>query len=248
MLEGHPISAALLSSVDVVRVDKCSRWVVAVSEVIRITTKCFMLNFRHMIPSVFPLSRRKSVPRWVRIAYLFKRGARVFGQRAWLRLWLNAAWVTNRIAREVCFDTNRADFRKAGQALSEELLARWLPANSAVLDIGCGLGEWSRIASKYAARVVGIDLNASYIAQNQTSHLPHNVLFMLSDATTVLPEQRFDVVLMIHLIEHIEDPSLLLRQARDKAPGSGRGYRRHGAGGCRALHCPARAAQQAPQR
>jgi len=169
-----------------------------------------------MIPCSFPLSRRKVVPLWVRLAYLLNRTLRILGGDALLHFWLNTAWISNRMAVESCFLTREAEFRKLGFALREESLAKWLPEGATVLDIGCGTGEWSRIAAKYASRVIGTDYESEYIRRNQ-SNCPPNVSFILSDATAGIPEGQFDVALLIHVVEHIENPLALLREIRAKA-------------------------------
>jgi SAM-dependent methyltransferase len=119
------------------------------------------------------------------------------------------------MAVESCFFTRDAEFRKLGFALREESLAKWLPKGATVLDIGCGIGEWSRIAANYASRVIGTDYDFEYIRRNQ-SNCPSNVSFILSDATKGLPDGEFDVALLIHVVEHIENPIELLRQIRAK--------------------------------
>jgi SAM-dependent methyltransferase len=167
-------------------------------------------------PCSFPLSRSKVIPLWVRVAYLLNRTLRILGGDKVLRFWLNAAWISNRMAVESCFVTREAEFRKLGFALREESLAKWLPEGATVLDIGCGIGEWSRIAAKYASRVVGTDFDSGYIAGNQIK-CPPNVSFILSDATKGLPEGRFDVALLIHVLEHIDSPLELLREVKAKA-------------------------------
>lgn len=168
------------------------------------------------VPRSFPLSRRKKIPNWIRFAYLVDRALRTFGIDHALRFWLNVAWISNRLATESCFASRQDEFRKLGFALREESLAKWLPAGAAVLDIGCGIGEWSRIAAKYATRVVGTDYDCGYIARNQIN-CPPNVTFVFSDATRGLPNGPFDVALLIHVIEHIENPLALLRDIREKA-------------------------------
>ena len=168
------------------------------------------------VPCSFPLSRHKKIPTWARFAYLFNRTLRTLGIERALRFWLNAAWIANRLAAELCFASRQDEFRRLGFALREETLAKWLPEGATVLDIGCGVGEWSRIASKYAKRVVGTDYDSGYIMRNQINR-PPNATFILSDATRGLPKGPFDVALLIHVIEHIEDPLALLRDIREKA-------------------------------
>jgi SAM-dependent methyltransferase len=143
------------------------------------------------LPCSFPLSRRKKIPAWARFAYLLNRTLRIFGMERVLRFWLNAAWISNRLAAESCFASRQDEFRKLGFALREESLVKWLPEGAAVLDIGCGVGEWSRIAAKCATRVVGTDYDSGYITRNQIK-CPPNVTFILSEATHGLRSTKLD--------------------------------------------------------
>jgi len=80
-----------------------------------------------------------------------------------------------------------------------------------VLDVGCGPGTNARLFRGHD--YVGLDFNASYIAQAKRRH-PGT--FIVADACefTAAPEDRFDFMLMNSLLHHIatQDVRRMLKQ------------------------------------
>lgn len=74
-----------------------------------------------------------------------------------------------------------------------------------VLDVGCGKGELAYdIVTRAGARVVGVDFNHHYLAFAR-SRFPHDDLtFVDGDALVYEPSERFDVVVLSNVLEHIE--------------------------------------------
>jgi SAM-dependent methyltransferase len=87
-----------------------------------------------------------------------------------------------------------------------------LPGAS-VLEIGCGTGSFTSLLAARGHRVVALDLNPDYveIAQRRTAHLDE-VDIRCADVTEISWEPRFDAVLLLDVLEHIEnDVEVLLR-------------------------------------
>jgi SAM-dependent methyltransferase len=97
------------------------------------------------------------------------------------------------------------------QILTATFFNRWIPADSTVLDLGCGYGEFSNnivTAKKYA-----MDLNP-----DATKHLAEDVQFLEQDCSAEwpLPENSLDAVFTSNFFEHLPDKQCLkqtLRQA-----------------------------------
>jgi SAM-dependent methyltransferase len=138
----------------------------------------------------------------------------VLGDRRALRLLLNANWILWRFSYETCMEHLGADFRNTTYCLSEEMLGRLIPPGGSVLDIGCGEGRLCQVASRYAGRVVGIDYDPHNIALATADNSQSNVEFRVADVTTALPNERFDLVLLVAVLEHIEDVDRLLGRIR----------------------------------
>lgn len=97
-----------------------------------------------------------------------------------------------------------------------------LPPRPALLDIGCGDG-WllTRLATHLdAARAVGVDtaLDPANAPEPTSDSTDAVIRFVELDALP--PDERFDLVLLLDVLEHVADDLALLEAARDRlAPG-----------------------------
>ena len=90
--------------------------------------------------------------------------------------------------------------------LTKEFFARWIPAGSTVLDLGCGWGEFiNQIA---AAKKYGMDLNPASPAK-----LAPNVVSIQQDCSEPwpIPENHLDVVFTSNFFEHLPNKQTLQR-------------------------------------
>ena len=86
-----------------------------------------------------------------------------------------------------------------------------------VLDIGCGYGAVSNsLATRTGAHVVGLDLSAGNVKKARQLFQHSRLTFMEGEAPGVLPEGRFDVVVMSNVLEHIERRVEFLREVQRK--------------------------------
>jgi 2-polyprenyl-3-methyl-5-hydroxy-6-metoxy-1,4-benzoquinol methylase len=90
-----------------------------------------------------------------------------------------------------------------------------LRAGERVLDIGCGYGAVAfSMASRAHAQVVGVDLNAQNIASARARFQHPNLTFIHGDASTDLPAESFETIVISNVLEHIEHRVEFLRQAQ----------------------------------
>lgn len=75
-----------------------------------------------------------------------------------------------------------------------------------VLDIGCGNGfmSYDMVNQVSEVRVMGIELNEANIKFARAHYQHHNLIFIHGDALKELPNERFDVVTLSNVLEHIE--------------------------------------------
>ena len=109
-------------------------------------------------------------------------------------------------------------------------LEPWLKAaaGSRVLDVGCGVGRWSRLLASRGARVTGVDLSPTMIAEAQrraaASGLADRCRFMVQDSASLEIEGAFDLILCVTVLQHVLDAaalrSALRRMASHLAPGA----------------------------
>lgn len=90
-----------------------------------------------------------------------------------------------------------------------------------VLDVGCGNGLLSKKIAEGVpdTRVLGLDVDESNIEFARAHHQRPNLTFILGDATKGLPSQRFDVIILSNILEHLDDRKAFLEAlVREQKP------------------------------
>jgi 2-polyprenyl-3-methyl-5-hydroxy-6-metoxy-1,4-benzoquinol methylase len=81
------------------------------------------------------------------------------------------------------------------------------------LDVGCGVGRWSRLMAGRGARVMGVDLSPTMIAEarrrTSAQGLAGDCRFVVADLASLAFKRRFDLVLGVTVLQHILDPAAL---------------------------------------
>ncbi|WP_406257079.1 class I SAM-dependent methyltransferase [Streptomyces nigra] len=92
-------------------------------------------------------------------------------------------------------------------------LRSWLPARpSDLLDIGCGTGSLSLLASEQGHRVTGVDLSPAMVERARAKLAGRDAVFLVGDAAgPPVGEDRFDAVLVRHVLWTLPDPARVLR-------------------------------------
>ncbi|MGY6020751.1 class I SAM-dependent methyltransferase [Streptomyces spinosirectus] len=95
-------------------------------------------------------------------------------------------------------------------------LASWLPARASdVLDLGCGTGSLSLLAAEQGHRVTGVDASPAMVGRARAKLAGRDAVFLTGDAAAPpVGEQRFDVVLVRHVLWALPGPGRALRHWR----------------------------------
>ena len=94
-------------------------------------------------------------------------------------------------------------------------LAPWLKVSpgARILDVGCGVGRWSRLLATRGAKVTGVDISPTMIEEARRRALDDGVAdrchFAVSDISALAVEGEFDLVLGVTVLQHILDPGAL---------------------------------------
>jgi ubiquinone/menaquinone biosynthesis C-methylase UbiE len=141
---------------------------------------------------------------------------RLLGYRRVLSFLLEGSRVIWRLAFETACEYFGEQYFTAVYALSPTVLQNWIPSGAKVLDVGCGNGRVTRLVADRASSVLGVDYDAGRITSAEQAQNPVNVSFQTGDARQL--SGRFDVVIVSHLLEHLDDPDAFLAAAHEIAP------------------------------
>lgn len=110
------------------------------------------------------------------------------------------------------------------RTIQKERKKRLFPKDGLFLDVGCSFGGFVQRASKHF-QAYGLDLSSFAVEagnkqawqnfQNQVTNKNFKGLYQgsLVDAPITIRSQRFDVISLIEVIEHFENPQLQMRTA-----------------------------------
>ncbi|CAL9411430.1 2-methoxy-6-polyprenyl-1,4-benzoquinol methylase, mitochondrial [Streptomyces sp. enrichment culture] len=95
-------------------------------------------------------------------------------------------------------------------------LRAWLPGRAGdVLDLGCGTGSLSLLAAEQGHRVTGIDRSPAMVALAREKLAGRDAVFLVGDAAAPpVGEQRYDAVLVRHVLWTLPEPDRVLQHWR----------------------------------
>jgi SAM-dependent methyltransferase len=89
-------------------------------------------------------------------------------------------------------------------------------AGKRILDLGCATGDYCLELSKLGCECVGADINEAYVAAARKK----GVNAVVSGERLQFEDDSFDTVIMFEVLEHVQDPERLLREAKRVSVGN----------------------------
>ena len=86
-----------------------------------------------------------------------------------------------------------------------------------VLDIGCGNGALTFDVAKKAKRIIGIDLSKKNIKIAKEKFSRENIEYIQGNILKSLPDEKFDVIILSNILEHIPNRIEFLENLKNKA-------------------------------
>lgn len=103
---------------------------------------------------------------------------------------------------------------RAENAIRVPWIIQEIGQNKTVLDIGCGAGILTNALANVGHRVFGIDLSSSSLEVAKKYDATKTVSYQIANAYSLpYPDQTFDVVCAMDVLEHVEEPQLLISEA-----------------------------------
>lgn len=87
-----------------------------------------------------------------------------------------------------------------------------------VLDIGCGNGALAFDVAKKARKVTAIDMNDQNITTARKRYPAQNIEYLSGDAAEHTFPERFDVIILSNVLEHINNRAEFLSKMKKTAP------------------------------
>ncbi|HEV3378608.1 MAG TPA: class I SAM-dependent methyltransferase [Thermoleophilaceae bacterium] len=84
-------------------------------------------------------------------------------------------------------------------------------AGRSVLDLGCGLGGYSKVLAESGLEVQALDVVAEYVERARSIGVDAQVY---DGEHLPLPDGSVDTVILLEVVEHLDDPARLLHEAR----------------------------------
>jgi SAM-dependent methyltransferase len=105
-------------------------------------------------------------------------------------------------------------FDKMRNSLIEKNVLKFKQSGN-ILDIGCGFGFMLEHFDKEKFNHFGIDIS-EHAVQKAKKRLPEGKFYTGDVHNGIDFAEKFDVILMINVVEHLQNPSLAIKQVYDK--------------------------------
>jgi SAM-dependent methyltransferase len=114
------------------------------------------------------------------------------------------------------------EIKNAGDQYFDIVTDKMLNKNTAVLDLGCGTGRWSKYIGDKAGFIEAIDPSAAvFAAQHLTSDMNNIRITQASSDNLPFADESFDMMMSLGVLHHIPDTELALKSGVKKVKRGG---------------------------
>lgn len=144
---------------------------------------------------------------------LYRLGKLPIPAKTKLKIWLNLEWMCERMALETSFHVIDASDHPIKTSNRKFLMSCIRPEHS-IIDLGCKTGYDSFMLANACRKVVGIDYETQSIDVAKRRYQRPNLTFIAAEGIAYLTDntEQFDILILSHVLEHLDDPGEFLRQ------------------------------------
>jgi len=128
-----------------------------------------------------------------------------------LKFYLNLEWIFNRLAMEMA-EKYYTGYQHPRKKHTADIIKRFINSESSVLDLGCYNGDILNLLSPVTQHLYGVDTDRAAIQEGKSKY--PDIHFSCEDLFYFMPKQEngFDVLILSHVLEHMDDPEQFLMQ------------------------------------
>jgi 2-polyprenyl-3-methyl-5-hydroxy-6-metoxy-1,4-benzoquinol methylase len=121
----------------------------------------------------------------------------------------------NMLYNKLKYHTSEINFRNNNQT---KKVLEWVPSYSTILELGCHTGLLSKVLHlEKNAKITGIEINkeALQIAKEWQEQSYIADIEKIDEWGSFISNKKFDVILLLHVLEHLRNPEEVLSKLKD---------------------------------
>lgn len=156
-------------------------------------------------PNNIEFSRKKKF--WLMLSILYRVNKLMnllFGHKITLKFLLNLNQVIWRLAYENSYKYYGKEFPNITYGINDKLLKNFVPLKANIIDIGCGTGRISFMASKFSKKVTGVDYDSDVIKFAKINNSASNITYICEDVKNFNNNSKYDLAILAGVLEHLD--------------------------------------------
>lgn len=120
---------------------------------------------------------------------------------------------TKVLNRQEIFRNTEDFYLKETENLASPALIRFAieRCGKSILDVGCATGDYCLELTKRGFRCTGVDSNVAYVEKAKSKNVE---AYVMNASSLDFNDKSFDTILLFEVLEHAENPSAILKEAK----------------------------------